>query len=592
VAGASHHPEVIGPVQSRRRILVFGPLLLMVMAALGYFGWLALQVRGDLAEAEDSAQRLRVALQEQDEAGRQAAVRDLRTTSSRAADLTGGTGWSALTHLPLVGDDATGIRALSQSLDGLARDGVDPLLRSVDLVDRLTADGRIDVRVARNLEEPVAQARSAFSEATAPVEDLDSSGYAGSVKARFDEYVDIVRAGRDSLASGETASKVLPTMVGSEGPRDYLLVFQNNAEIRATGGLPGSWALVHADQGRLSIERQGSVRSFPERPEPVLPLSEGELAVYDRQLGTFFADAGFTPDFPRAAELMRAHWVDKYPATGLDGVIALDPVALSYALEGTGPVEVDGRTLTPDNVIDELLSRPYRTLDPLAQDRHFALAAREIFKAATTDVKDPVAFVQGLSRAADEDRLRVASFVPSEEELLAGSAVIGDLPPEDGRSPRVEITLNDATGSKMSYYLRYGADVESTGCRSDVQSMTASMRLGQSIPPGEAAELPDSVTGGGQFGTQVGTQLVLVRVHGPSGGSLEEFRMNGKAITARPVELDGRPVATVVVLLSTTEDVVVSWSMTSGPGQMGDVQLGMTPSVVPGDKDQTIESTC
>jgi hypothetical protein len=531
-------------------------------------------------------------MQEQDQAGRQGAVRDLQESSSRAADLTGGAGWSVLTHVPLVGDDATGIEALSQSLHSLSRDGVDPLLRSVDMVDRLSADGKIDVAVARGLEGPVVQAQSAFTEAARPVEGLDSSGYAGSVKSRYDEYVEIVRAGRDSLASAATASKVLPSMVGSDGPRDYLLVFQNNAEIRSTGGLPGSWALVHADNGRLSIQRQGSVASFPEQPEPVLPLSDGELEVYDRPLGTFFADAGFTPDFPRAAELMKAHWDAKYPATGLDGVISLDPVALSYLLEGTGPVEVGGRSLTPDNVIDALLSRPYRTLEPRAQDRLFAQAARAIFDSATSDVKDPVAFVRGLTRAADEDRLLVAPFVESDAEILDGSAVIGDLPDADVRNPRVEVTLNDATGSKMSYYLRYSADLRATACRSGVQSMNGSMTLSQSIPPNEAAELPDSVTGGGQFGTEPGSQLVLMRVHGPSGGSLDDFRLNGKAIDLEPVELDGRPVATVVVLLSTTEDIVVNWSMTSGPDQTGDVQLGLTPSVVPGDKDRTVDSAC
>ncbi len=261
MAGASRHSEKIGPVLSRRRILVLLPLLL-VIAAAAYFGWLALQVRGELADAEGSAQQLRAAMQQRDQAGQQGAVRDLQESSSRAADLTGGAGWSVLTHVPLVGDDATGIEALSQSLHTLSRDGVDPLLRSVDMVDRLSGDGKIDVAVARGLEGPVVQAQSAFTEAARPVESLDSSGYAGSVKSRYDEYVDIVRAGRDSLASAATASKVLPSMVGSDGPRDYLLVFQNNAEIRATGGLPGSWALVHADDGKLSIQRQGNVRKL------------------------------------------------------------------------------------------------------------------------------------------------------------------------------------------------------------------------------------------------------------------------------------------------------------------------------------------
>ena len=69
-------------------------------------------------------------------------------------------------------------------------------------------------------------------------------------------------------------------MVGADGPRDYLLVFQNNAEIRATGGLPGAWARVHAQDGKLTIVEQGAGGDFGERATPVLALSKPERAVY------------------------------------------------------------------------------------------------------------------------------------------------------------------------------------------------------------------------------------------------------------------------------------------------------------------------
>ena len=49
-------------------------------------------------------------------------------------------------------------------------------------------------------------------------------------------------------------------MAGADGPRDYLLVFQNNAEIRATGGLPGSWARLHAEDGKLEHRPAGHGR--------------------------------------------------------------------------------------------------------------------------------------------------------------------------------------------------------------------------------------------------------------------------------------------------------------------------------------------
>ena len=170
----------------------------------------------------------------------------------------------------------------------------------------------------------------------------------------------------------------------------------------------------------------------------------------------------------------------------------------------------------------------------------------------------------------------------------------GALSTDDGSTPHVDIGLNDATGSKMSYYLRYWADVKSTGCAADTQNLSASMTLNQSISPGAAADLPVSVTGGGNYGTEPGSQLVLVRIHGPYGGSLDQVRMNGKSLdkTLEVTELDGRPVATLVVLLSSRKDVVINWTMKTGPGQTGDVALGMTPSIVRGNNDATAASAC
>ena len=89
-------------------------------------------------------------------------------------------------------------------------------------------------------------------------------------------------------------------------------------------------------------------------------------------------------------------------------MLSLDPVAMSYLLEGTGPVQVGDVTLTSDNLVDELLSRPYRELEPAAQDELFQQAARAIFEASTGKLASPMRFVEGLERAAREGRLLVA----------------------------------------------------------------------------------------------------------------------------------------------------------------------------------------
>src|SRR5690606_32596944 len=157
--------------------------------------------------------------------------------------------------------------------------------------------------------------------------------------------------------------------------------------------------------GQLALGQQSAPKEFGEQPEPVLPLTDAELALYDRQLGTFVHVVNFTPHFPRSAELARAFWGLRYPEE-LDGVLSIDPVALSYLLRATGPIEVQGRQLTAENAVDGLLNRVYVEIDnPAAQDEFFSAVTGEVFGALTDGVDDPGEMLSGLARGAREGRL-------------------------------------------------------------------------------------------------------------------------------------------------------------------------------------------
>lgn len=564
-----------------------------MFVVVAFTAWQVWQVQRDLDRARASVSQLRTALDARDDAARDEAIADLKDAAASASDRTSGPWWSALTLTPMLGDDADGIRVLSESLALVADDGLEPLASSLDDLDEVSVDGRIDIDLVRGLQEPVGQARDAFDEAAGSVGEVDSSGFIGGFRSRFDDYAELLDDASGALASAETAAEVLPGMVGADGPRDYLLIFQNNAEIRATGGLPGSWAQVHAEDGRLEMVKQGGASDFPVADTPVLPLTPEEIAVYGKEYGLYFQDPGFAPDFPRAADLFNAHWQGTFPEVELDGVLALDPVGMSYLLEGTGPVQVDSRTFTSENVVAELLNTPYIELGSVEQNALFQDTARAIFDAATGDLRSPIDFVQGLSRASREGRFLVGPFDDEDARILKGSRVLGALSGDDGRTPHVDIGLNDATGSKMSYYLRYRADVEAADCVDGRQRLSASMNLSQAIAPSEAAKLPPSVTGGGQFGTEPGAQLVPVRIYGPYGGTIDNIRLDGKEFVAEKDEfIDGRPILTVIVLLATRDDVVLNWSMSTGEGQTGDGEVGLTPSIVAGNNDASFRNAC
>ena len=158
---------------------------------------------------------------------------------------------------------------------------------------------------------------------------------------------------------GARIARLLPPMLGSEGPRTYLVVFQNPAELRATGGIFGSYALVNADHGKIIIKEQGaSSRTLGFFDPPVATLTPNQIELYSELMAQYPMDVNFTPDYPTAARLF-AEMYRLRKGTAVDGVLALDPVALSYTLKGAPPIDVgDGVNITSDNlVLDPVVDR-------------------------------------------------------------------------------------------------------------------------------------------------------------------------------------------------------------------------------------------
>jgi hypothetical protein len=312
----------------RKKLSVVCTLLVLLCAA--YTGWRVWQVQSELDAAATSAHRLRQALRSGNQHAAEEAQSALRDHSAAAADRTGGPLWSVLAAAPVLGDDAAAVRTLSQTLQALSDEGIPPLVafsETLDSGDLAPRGGTVPVSAFTSVAEPVQEASQAFTVARGGLGGVGTDGLLEPVRRPFANFTQAVGDVADALAAAEKAVRLIPSMLGSR--RHYLLVVQNNAEVRATGGMPGALALVDTHDGRIRMSRQATASGFPELDRPVLPLTAQERAVFGTQLGTFFQDANFSPDFPRAAELLAARWRQRYGGT-LDGVVSVDPVALSY----------------------------------------------------------------------------------------------------------------------------------------------------------------------------------------------------------------------------------------------------------------------
>jgi len=576
----------------RRRVVFYCLLLILVFAA--YAGWRVSQVRSDLSSAATSAHRLRDALMAGDQRAAERELDTLRDLSTAAADRTDGPLWSVLTAAPVLGDDASAVRTMSQTLSALSRDGVAPLVTSSAHLDAgafAPKHGTVPVDAVSGVAQPVGAGSRAFATARERLGQVDPDDLIGPVRRPYQDFLRVVEDGADALGVADKAVRLLPSMLGEQDGRRYLLIFQNNAEIRATGGIPGAVSLVDARDGKIRLSRQATAVEFPELDAPVMPLTTDERAVFGTQLGTFFQDANFTPDFPRTAELLAARWRQQYGGT-LDGVLSVDPVALSYLLGATGPLTVDGVTLTSANVVDQLLNRSYlRLRRPVEQDVFFRHVARTVFDVVASGRGSPQRLVEALARGVEEGRLLVHSFDADEQRQLSGTRIAGGFPSGASDRPQVGVYFNDATGSKMSYYLDYTAAVSATSCAANRQRLSGQLDIG-SHPPADVASLPTSITGGAAYGIPAGAQLVATDVYGPVGGTLGNFVLDGKKISSHTKHYHARPVASLALYLDPGQDLELTWEMTTGARQIDDIDVEVTPGSQAGSKSSVAASNC
>ncbi len=171
----------------------------------------------------------------------------------------------------------------------------------------------------------------------------------------------------------------IPQALGSTEPARYLFLFQNDKEIRPTGGFITAYAIVSFDAGSLKIDDSGDIYDVdPERS--ILPMPR-PIAQY-LGVGTYYMrDTNFSPDFPTSMRDFEKY----YPHTNLPevkGIIALDTQFLSAMLEFLGPVDmakysldfenqahlpdscrVGGTSFTAENVVCRLELYAQRILD-------------------------------------------------------------------------------------------------------------------------------------------------------------------------------------------------------------------------------------
>lgn len=207
-----------------------------------------------------------------------------------------------------------------------------------DLTDKIMADNIYDMTVySNNISASLDKIHTNISFLQSDINEL--GGFPGRYLRKIisNRRIDLDNY-KNKIYSSKNLFSRLSLLLGEDKPKKYLVLFQNNMELRPTGGFIGSFALLTFNRGRLSeivindvYDADGQLKGHVDPPEPIrIHLGEG---------GWYLRDSNWDPDFSISAK--KAEWfLDKEIGVQVDGVIAVDLFFVKDLLNIVGPIKL------------------------------------------------------------------------------------------------------------------------------------------------------------------------------------------------------------------------------------------------------------
>ncbi|MCP4429155.1 MAG: DUF4012 domain-containing protein, partial [Chloroflexi bacterium] len=317
-----------------------------------------------------------------------------------------------------------------------ALDGFKPALEEIsannksgaDLIPALMpiiADARPELAAMRLSLDRIAAARS-------QINNLEEQPY------RLRTLIELMDNWLPLAQSGLKLAPHAPQILGADNPRYYLIIAQNEDELRSTGGFISGAGLVIVENGRiadLSFLDANLVDNWLEKPYDIPPQPLYEYMRLDMFL---FRDANFWPDFPTSAEKAMELYRYGQDTPPLDGVIAVDQRFLQLLVEAVEPVSIPDSelTITSDNVIENLQAAWSIQEDQATRDwilgrkafiGDFAAAIQTKLESDPSGI-DPVLLAENMLQAIETKHLQIYLRDPALAAILSELGWDGRLP--------------------------------------------------------------------------------------------------------------------------------------------------------------------
>lgn len=221
------------------------------------------------------------------------------------------------------------------------------------------------VKVLNKILPEIDKVEPNLKKAKQEVEKIDSNKYPevfrGIVlRSKIEAAKGIIIGADIAVTDGKEALLLSPEILGSNSPKNYLLLFQNDKEIRPTGGFLTAYAFLTLDKGKLSTTASDDIYRLDERllkvcEKKICPLSPPApivkyLPEEDGKPRTAWSmrDSNISPDLPTAAREFERMYEMLGDGVPFDGIITIDTQVVEELIKITGPLDVFGTTYSAE----------------------------------------------------------------------------------------------------------------------------------------------------------------------------------------------------------------------------------------------------
>jgi hypothetical protein len=446
----------------------------------------------------------------------------------RANKLTHDPIWWMASHIPFVGRTPNAVRtsvaSLSAVLDAVAQSDGDLASyrrRPGHIVDRALL--KIAGGILADIKQPTLISVDQMQK-------LNLAGVpsviANPVKQVRDQFI----TAQPYVEQGQTFIKVAPVLLGLDKPKNWLLVMNNGAEARATGGLPGGWATLSAKDGHLELTHLETNSAISAQAlknwQDYVPDDMQALYGYDL---AHLPDMNLSPDYPTNARLMNALY-EQHTGGRVDGVISIDEFTLAGLMAVTGPVNVGKRHLTSGSVVDYVTKGVYSDYpNPKKKDEAVMDITRRVFKhlsyASVRDVELARALIPSIYRG----RLHVWAMNKEDQILIHQTVLSGAM--DNAFDPTHMAVIINAAGNKIDAYVTSTVSYTQGKCLAELpyRESVLAVQLHNAAPD---HGLPTYVTPRNDKGyrddSKPGSTMSAVFMHVPLGSEFGSAVINGK----------------------------------------------------------------